>query len=113
VSALAANDLIRRLAIFGALNLLILSLILVSVSGNGNDIFLGFILGFGFLLLFFGTIVIIGFFQTKDGYDVRLANLEQFLSVIFLTVGLITNNSWIFCYGNISHHPGLIASITW
>ena len=86
---LAANDLIRRLAIFGALNLLILSLILVSVSGNGNDIFLGFILGFGLLLLFFGTIVIIGFFQTKDGYDVRLANLEQFLSVIFLTVGLI------------------------
>ena len=58
MSALAANDLIRRLAIFGALNLLILSLILVSVSGNGNDIFLGFILGFGFLLLFFGTIVI-------------------------------------------------------
>ena len=86
---LAANDLIRRLAIFGALNLLILSLILVSVSGNGNDIFLGFILGFGLLLLFFGSIVIIGFFRRKEGYDARLANLEQFLSVIFLTVGLI------------------------
>ena len=52
VGELADNDLIRRLAIFAALNLLILSLILVSVSGNGNDIFLGFILGFGFLLLF-------------------------------------------------------------
>ena len=86
---LAANDLIRRLGIFGALNLLILSLILVSVFGNRTDIFLGFILGFGFLLLFFGTIVIIGFFQRKEGYDVRLANLEQFLSVIFLAVGLI------------------------
>ena len=49
---LAANDLIRRLSIFGALNLLILSSILASVSGNGNDIFLGFILGFGLLLLF-------------------------------------------------------------
>ena len=46
MSELAANDLIRRLAIFGALNLLILSLILASVSVNGNDIFLGFILGF-------------------------------------------------------------------
>ena len=89
MSELAANDLIRRLAIFCALNLLILSLILVSLSGNGNDIFLGFIIGLGLLLFFFGTIVIIGFFQRKDGYDVRLANLEQFLSVIFLTVGLI------------------------
>ena len=43
----------------------------------------------GLLLLFFGTIVIVGFFQKKIGYDVRLANLEQFLSVIFLSVGLI------------------------
>ncbi|MGB1459047.1 MAG: hypothetical protein ACPG7N_02480 [Candidatus Thalassarchaeaceae archaeon] len=89
MSDLAANDLIRRLAIFGALNLLILTLILASVSGNGNEIFLGFILGLGLLLLFFGSIVIVGFFQKKNGYDVRLANLEQFLSVIFLSVGLI------------------------
>ena len=89
MSEIAANDLIRRLAIFGTLNLLILSLILVSLSGNGNDIFLGFIIGFGLLLLFFGTIVIIGFFQKKERYEVRLANLEQFLSVIFLTVGFI------------------------
>ena len=86
---IATDDLRRRLTTFASLNLLIFSLILASIASNGNDIFVGFILGFGLLLIFYGITVIIGFYQRKDNYDVRFGNLEQFISVIFLVIGVI------------------------
>ena len=89
MNEIAADDLRRRLTTFASLNLLIFTLILVSNASNRNDIFVGFILGFGLLLIFYGITVIIGFYQRRDNYDVRLGNLEQFISVIFLVIGVI------------------------
>ena len=84
-----ANDLFRKLRTFGVLNLLILVLIIASISTNGNGIFLGFVLGLGMLVVFYGLTVIIGFSKRSNGYDLRYANFEQFLSTIFYIVGLV------------------------
>ena len=84
-----ANDLFRRLTTFGVLNLLILILIIATISTNGNGIFLGFIIGLGLLVVFYGTTVTIGFAKKRNLYDIRYANLEQFLSTVFYVVGLI------------------------
>ena len=84
-----ANELFRRLTTFGVLNLLILILIIATISTNGNGIFLGFIIGLGLLVVFYGTIVTIGFAKKRNLYDIRYANLEQFLSTVFYIVGLI------------------------
>ena len=84
-----ANDLFRRLTTFGVLNLLILILIIATISTNGNGIFLGFIIGLGMLVVFYGTTVTIGFAKKRNLYDIRYANFEQFLSTVFYIVGLI------------------------
>ena len=84
-----ANDLFRRLTTFGVLNLLILILIIATVSTNGNGVFLGIIIGLGMLVVFYGTTVTIGFAKKRNRYDIRYANLEQFLSTVFYIVGLI------------------------
>ena len=83
------NDLFRRLTTFGFLNLLILILIIATVSTNGNGVLLGIIIGSGMLLVFYGATVTIGFAKKRNRYDIRYANLEQFLSAIFFIVGLI------------------------
>lgn len=84
-----ANDSFRKLATFGVLNLLILILIIATISTNGNGIFLAFFIGLGLLIVFYGTTVIIGFTRKRNLYDIRYANLEQFLSTVFFIVGLI------------------------
>ena len=68
-----ANGLFRKLRTFGVLNLLILVLIIASISTNGNGIFLGFVLGLGMLVVFYGLTVIIGFSKRSNGYDLRLS----------------------------------------
>ena len=83
------NDLFRRLTKFGFLNLLILILIIATVSTNGNGVLLGIIIGSGMLLVFYGATVTIGFAKKRNRYDIRYANLEQFLSTVFYIVGLI------------------------
>ena len=83
------NDLFRRLTTFGFLNLLILILIIATVSTNGNGVLLGIIIGSGMLLVFYGATVTIGFAKKRIRYDIRYANLEQFLSTVFYIVGLI------------------------
>ena len=81
--------MLRRLATFGALDLLILGLIFGSISLNGNGLFQGIVIGIGVLLIFYGIILTIRFARKHNRYDLRFANMLQSLSVVFLIVGSI------------------------
>ncbi|MCS5531544.1 MAG: zf-TFIIB domain-containing protein [Candidatus Poseidoniales archaeon] len=81
--------MLRRMTIFGLLDILILMLIFSSISISGNDILAGFTLGIGLLLTFYGITATIRFARKQNKYDLKFANLLQFLAGFFLIVGII------------------------
>ena len=81
--------MLRRMTIFGLLDILILMLIFSSISISGNGILAGFTLGIGLLLTFYGITTTIRFARKQNKYDLKFANLLQFLAGFFLIVGIM------------------------
>jgi len=77
----------RRMITFGLLDLLIMLLIFSTLSFTESSIILGLSLGFGFLSILYGLIVVIGFARRSIHYELKLANFLSFVSGFFLIIG--------------------------